>query len=85
MANAIELINKADNMAAEVSAFFAAMVGRANNQNEEFAILVQWSDAIDAAIGAALQLRNWVAVDRIDQMRDECNMWLDHYHESVAP
>jgi len=85
MANAIELINKADNMAGEVSAFFAAMVGRANNQNEEFAILVQWSDAIDAAIGAALQLRNWVAVDRIDQMRDECNMWLDHYHESVAP
>lgn len=82
----IALINKADDMASEVSAFFASMVGRtSNSHNEEFAILVQWSDAIDDAVGAALAIRNWVSVDRLDNMRDECNMWLDHWHESVAP
>ena len=82
----IALINKADNMASEVSAFFASMIGRTNNNpNEEFAILVQWSDSIDDGIAAALSLRNWVSVDRLDKMRDECNMWLDHWHESVAP
>lgn len=80
----IAYINKADEMAAAVSNFFTAMVGRINDQMDEFSILVLWLDAIDDGLNAALQLRNWVAVDRMDKMRDECNMWLDHWHESVS-
>jgi len=78
-------INKADEAAAAVSNFFAAMVGRANNPMDEFATLVLWLDAIDDGLNAALALRNWVAVDRMDKMRDECHMWLDHWHDCVAP
>lgn len=79
----IAIIAKADAVEAEVTMFFASMVGRTNNANEEFALLVQWSDAIDEALGAALMLRSWVTVDRLDKMRDECNMWLDHWHQDV--
>lgn len=81
----ITFINKADDAATQVSQFFAGMVGRTSNPMDEFAALVLWLDAIDDGLNAALALRNWVAVDRMDKMRDECNMWLDHWHESVAP
>ena len=81
----IAYINKADEMAEAVSNFFAEMVGKKSDPMDEFAILALWLDAIDEGLNAALMLRNWVSVDRMDKMRDECNMWLDHWHESVAP
>lgn len=81
----ISAINKADEAEQAISNFFAAMVGRVNDAMDEFAILVLWLDAIDAGLNAALELRNWIAVDRMDKMRDECNMWLDHWNEHVAP
>jgi type VI protein secretion system component VasF len=81
----INAINKADEADQAVSNFFAAIVGRVCDAMDEFAILVLWLDAIDDGLNAALELRNWVAVDRMDKMRDECNMWLDHWNEKVAP
>lgn len=80
---AAAIITKAHNIAAEITAFYAASVGRVINTNEEFSILVEWHDAIEAATAAALSVRSWVDVSDMDKMADECAMWLDHWKEAA--
>ena len=70
--------NQADNLAAEVTTFWAAAVGCTINTMEQFSLLVEWHDAIKAAQNLALTLRDWVGVDGFDAMLAECEMWLDH-------
>lgn len=73
------IIEQADKIAEDVTMFYCAAVGRGINSNEEFSLLVEWHDAIEAAIGAALSIRSWIDVEYLDKMKDECNMWLDHW------
>jgi hypothetical protein len=75
-------IQQAHTAADAVTTFFCASVGAPINSNEEFSILVDWHDAIQAAKAHALKLRSWVDVADMDKMEDECNMWLDHWKES---
>lgn len=77
-------ITKAHNIAAELTAFYAASVGRVFNTNEEFSILLDWHDAIEAATAAALSIRSWGDVSDMDKMADECAMWLDYWHERAV-
>lgn len=83
MTDAIALITKARALAAELTNFYAAAVGRELNTNEEFSILVDWYDAIEAATSAALSIRSWVDVDDLDRMKDECKFWLDYWREAA--
>jgi hypothetical protein len=83
MTNAAATIAQAHAAAAAVTHFFCASVGRALNTNEEFSILVEWHDAIEAATAAALSIRSWVDVADMDKMADECAMWLDHWKEAA--
>lgn len=76
-------ITKAHNIAAEVTAFYAASVGCGINTNEEFSLLVEWHDAIKAGTAAAIALRSWVDVSDMDKMADECAMWLDYWKEAA--
>jgi hypothetical protein len=81
--NAIELIKKAHALAAELTSFYCAAVGRELNTNEEFSILVDWHEAINAALDAALSIRSWWDVEELDRMKDECNFWLDYWQEAA--
>ncbi len=81
--NAAELIKKAHALAAELTSFYCAAVGRELNTNEEFSILVEWHEAIEAATSAALSIRSWVDVDDLDRMKDECNFWLDYWQQAA--
>lgn len=82
--NAADAYTKADNLANEVTNFYAAAVGRGINTNEEFCLLVEWRDAIDAAIAAALSVRDFRSDKEYCAMLDECNMWLDHWQEASS-
>ena len=70
--------SKADALATEVTTFWASSVGGTINKLSEFSLLVEWHDAVSAALDKALTMRDWVSVDHYDKMMDECNMWLDH-------
>lgn len=80
---AAAIISKAHAAAAELSDFYCRSVGHIIDTNEEFCILVEWHDAIQAATAAALSIRSWLDVSDMDKMADECAMWLD-YWRSVA-
>lgn len=71
-------IAKAEQAAKNYTNFLAASVGAPINAVEEFSVLVEWSDAIDAAIAVCLAARDWVGDEYFCKMKDECNMWLDH-------
>jgi hypothetical protein len=83
MTNAAKIIAKAQSMADAVTVFYCSSVGRPINSNEEFSILVEWSDSIEAATAAALSVRSWMDVSDMDKMADECAMWLDHWKEAA--
>ena len=69
----------ADDLAQQVTQFFAAAVGKGIDRNAEFCVLTQWLDAIDAAINAARAACDRIADDHFCAMRVECSMWLDHW------
>ena len=83
MNDAIQLIAKAHALAGELTNFYADRVGREFDTTEEFCILVEWNDAINAAMSAALSIRSWMDVEDLDKMLDECNMWLDYWQEAA--
>lgn len=76
-------IEKAHKAADAVTTFFCSSAGKPVNSNEEFSILVEWLDAIQAAKAHALKIRSWMDVADLDKMEDECNMWLDHWRETA--
>lgn len=76
----MDAIKNAYTAATRITDFWSAQVGRALNPLEDFSMLVEWSDAIDAGIAAALSVRSWLDLRDLDAMRDECDMWLDHWH-----
>lgn len=76
------IYNKADSLAEQVTTFWCSAAGRTINKLEEFSLLVEWHDAIEAAQAAALNLRDWVGVTQFDAMHDECKMWLAHTAEA---
>lgn len=71
---------KAEDLAVEVTTFYAKSVGRGIDALAEFSLLVDWLDACNAAIFAAISIRD----DRDDAhfcaMRSECNTYLDLWH-----
>lgn len=69
----------ADTLAGEVTNFFAASVGKTIDSLEEFCLLTQWLDAIEAAIAAALSIRDFIGDRDFCAMHDECSMWLAHW------
>lgn len=73
------IIESAHIAADALTVFYCSSAGKPINSNEEFSILVEWSDAIDAAKAHALDMRSWKDVEDMDKMRDECDMWLDHW------
>jgi hypothetical protein len=68
---------KAEALAADVTTFYAKSVGKPLNWFADFSILVEWSEAIAAALAEALALRDWLGVDHFDAMREECTSYLD--------
>lgn len=82
MTNTAAIYKKAADLAQEVGFFYAAAVGRGINTNEEFCLLVEWLDAIEAAIAVALAVRDFISDKEYCAMQDECNMWLDYWRES---
>ena len=70
------IYSKADSLANEVTSFWASSVGNGLNCLEEFSLLVEWHEAIEAAQALAVSLRDWVAVDQFDAMLSECEVWL---------
>ena len=60
-----------------VTFFYAASVGKGIRATEEFCLLVEWSDAIEAAIWAALSARDHRSDAEYCAMQDECNRYLD--------
>lgn len=82
MTNTAAIYKKADDLAQQVTFFYAAAVGRGINTNEEFSLLVEWHDAIEAAIAAALSVRDFRSDKEYCAMQDECNMWLDYWQVS---
>lgn len=80
--DAAAIISKAHNFAEQLTHFYAKSVGKTINTNEEFSILVEWHDSIQAATVAALSIRSWVDVSDMDKMSDECNMWLDNFQST---
>jgi hypothetical protein len=70
-------IAKAAQAAQNYTNFLAASVGRGINTLEEFSILVEWSEAIDAAIALCLDRRDFAGDAEFCMMKDECNMYLD--------
>lgn len=76
--NAATAYSKAETLGNELVAFWASCAGRTINKMEEFSLLVEWHDAIGAAIETALSLRDWKSDDEFCAMRAECEMWLDH-------
>ena len=78
-ANIIAAYNLADNLENEVTNFFCASVGKTINSLEEFCLLTQWLDAIEAAIVAALSIRDFIGDRDFCKMHDECNMWLANW------
>ena len=81
--NAATAYQKADNLAQQVGFFYAAAVGHGINSNEEFSILVEWNDAIEEAIAAALAVRDFIADKDYCAMQDECNVFLDLWREAA--
>lgn len=76
--NAAAAYNKAETIGNQMVAFWASYAGRTINKMEEFSMLVEWHDAINAAIEAALAVRDWKSDEELCAMRAECEMWLDH-------
>ncbi len=74
----------ADKAANEVTNFYAASVGRGINSMEEFSLLVEWSDAIAAAINFALSHRDFASDKDFCAMQDECNSYLDMWQTNNA-
>ena len=79
--NTANLIQKAHDAAEAVTIYYCSAAGKPINTTEEFSVLVEWHDAIQAAKSYALQIRSWVDVSDLEKMHDECNMWLDHCME----
>lgn len=69
-------LTKADQLNSEVTSYFCAQVVKGINKLEEFSLLVEWRDAIVAAQNVCLAARDWIGLDSMDKMLDECDFWL---------
>jgi hypothetical protein len=75
---AAAIISIAHKLADQLTQFYVKSVGKAVNTIEEFSILVDWHDAIEAATVAALSIRSLGDVSDMERMSNECEMWLSH-------
>lgn len=69
-------LNKADELNSQVTNYFCAQIAKGINKLEEFSLLVEWRDAIEAAQAVCLAARDWIGLDAMDKMLDECDFWL---------